>query len=108
MIRHYRAEDGIDCYEQGDVLVNDTTGERCKVVRDARGICLVRQPPERIAPPWRQVRSAISDLLNAIDHAKDYGWREERAVEWLNSLEKRVEELAREMDRHEAADREDR
>lgn len=39
-IRHYRSEDGISGYSEGEILVNDTTGERILVVRDGRGLCL--------------------------------------------------------------------
>jgi hypothetical protein len=40
MTRHYRSEEGITGYEEGDLLVDDTTGERSLVVRDGRGVCL--------------------------------------------------------------------
>lgn len=40
MIRHYRSEDGILGYDDGDLLINDTTGEWSRVVRDGRGLCL--------------------------------------------------------------------
>jgi len=38
--RHYRSEDGISGYEEGDLLVDDTTGEHSRVVRTGTGLQL--------------------------------------------------------------------
>jgi hypothetical protein len=37
---HYRASEGVYGYREGDVLVCDDTGDRFRVVRDGRGLCL--------------------------------------------------------------------
>jgi len=39
-VRHYRAEDGIVGYQDGDILIDDSTGEHSLAVRDARGVVL--------------------------------------------------------------------
>lgn len=41
MIRRYKSTDGITGYSEGDILVCEDTGERLRVVRDGRGLCLV-------------------------------------------------------------------
>jgi len=43
--RHYRSEDGITGYAEGDLLINDTTGEASRVVRDGRGLALQAELP---------------------------------------------------------------
>ncbi len=48
---HYRTADGIVGYSEGDVLVNDDTGERLLVVRDGSGIKLVPEPKPKGRPP---------------------------------------------------------
>lgn len=42
---HYRTETGVSAYQEGDLLINDDTGERSRVVRDGRGLCLEPAPP---------------------------------------------------------------
>lgn len=52
---HYREEDGISGYKEGDILVNDTTGERSRVVRDGRGLVLVPDVSAQHTPgPWHR------------------------------------------------------
>lgn len=41
---HYRTDDGVIGYREGDVLVNEL-GERTRVVRDGRGLALQAEPP---------------------------------------------------------------
>lgn len=43
--RRYRSEDGIVGYVEGEIIVDDTTGESSIAVRDGRGIAL-RPIPE--------------------------------------------------------------
>lgn len=43
--RHYRSENGITGYDEGDLLIDDTTGERSRVVRDGRGLVLQPEQP---------------------------------------------------------------
>jgi len=39
-VRHYRGEDGIVGYQDGDILIDDSTGEHSLAVRDGRGVVL--------------------------------------------------------------------
>jgi hypothetical protein len=59
-------------------------------------------------PSLQKVRGAVSDLLNVIDEAKHGDDLTERGVEWLDALEERIENIAREMDVIERHAREER
>ena len=41
MTTHYRMTEGISGYAEGDLLIETTTGDTARVVRDGRGLCLV-------------------------------------------------------------------
>lgn len=40
MIQHYRAEDGIQGYAEGDILIETGSGDTVAAVRDGRGVAL--------------------------------------------------------------------
>jgi hypothetical protein len=68
-IRHYRSEDGIDGYAEGDLLINDTTGERSRVVRDGRGLCL-EPDTDTLAQP--RDRDVADKELQQVEHEHEH------------------------------------